>query len=341
MNHERPRPPDAPDDGSPPAGQVIHVAFGRGGHVVAPPSPPPADEPAAREPPDVVTEVFSKAEVARLLRLAPSRLRSLEKAGVIAPSGRKDGRPAYTFGDVIALRAAAGLLGKKVRPRDVAQAVENLRRSLPRVTRPLSELRIDSDGKSVVVRAPGGDFEPLTGQLVLSFEVRELRDAVVHTLRPTITPERSRTAYDAYVRASELDEHPDTFDEAEELYRQALALDPYLAIAHTNLGNLCFRRGDDQAAETHYGKALAIEPHQPEAHYNLGYLLLERGQADRAAERFRTALERDPLFADAHFNLAMSLEQAGRPSEASASWRRYLELDPEGTWADVARKHLR
>ena len=90
---------------------------------------------------------------------------------------------------------------------------------------------------------------------------------------------RARTAYDLYVRASALDEDPATFDEAEALYREAIELDPQLAIAYTNLGNIRFRRGDDRRAETLYMTALAIDDRQPEAHYNLGYVMLERGDA--------------------------------------------------------------
>jgi tetratricopeptide (TPR) repeat protein len=192
-----------------------------------------------------------------------------------------------------------------------------------------------------VVRSDAGSFEPLTGQMVLDFEVQSLRDDVVRLLRPETTPSRARTAYDLYVQASTLDENPATYDEAEELYGRAVRLDPSLAIAYTNLGNIRFRRGDEVSAESLYRRAIDVDPRQPEAHYNLGYVMLERGEARQATGHFQRALEGDPRFADAHFNLAMAWEQLGERARARPHWKKYLEFEPSGTWADVAREHLK
>jgi len=176
--------------------------------------------------------------------------------------------------------------------------------------------------------------------MVLDFQVQSLRDDVVRMLRPETNASRARTAYDTYVQASALDEHPATYDQAEALYAQAIRLDPTLAIAYTNLGNIRFRRGDEAGAEELYRRAIEVDPRQPEAHYNLGYVMLERGDAASAAKYFECALEGDPRFADAHFNLAMALEQVGDRARARPHWKKYLDLEPSGTWADVAREHL-
>jgi tetratricopeptide (TPR) repeat protein len=278
--------------------------------------------------------------VIKLLGVSSSRLRSLDRAGIVSPSGRRNGRRAYTFSDIIALRAARDLFARKVRLRDVARAIDNIRKALPRVTRPLAELRIVSDGQKVIVKSTAGTFEPLTGQMMLDFEVKDLRDDVVRVLRPMVGKERARSAYDLYVRASRLDEDPDTMAEAEALYRRALEIDPFLAIAYTNLGNICFRRNDEAQAEALYRHALEIDAMQPEAQYNLGYVMLERGQAAEAIDFFRGAIRSDPRFADAYFNLAMAYEQVGEPNKARPCWRKYLEIEPTGTWADIARRHL-
>lgn len=293
--------------------------------------------PQAREP---VSDLFTGTEVVRLLGISTGRLRSLDRARIVSPSGRRRGRRAYTFGDIIALRAARDLLVRRVRLRDVARAIEKIRAALPKVTRPLAELRIVSDGQRVVVKSASGAFEPLTGQMVLDFDVKDLRDDVVRVLRPIVGKERARTAYDLYVRASQFDEDPATMDQAEGLYRRALELDPWLAIAYTNLGNICFRRNDDRQAEELYRRALGIDSLQPEAQYNLGYVMLERGKPNEAVEFFKGAITSDPRFADAYFNLAMAYEQVGDPGKARPCWRKYLDLEPTGTWAEIARKHL-
>jgi tetratricopeptide (TPR) repeat protein len=176
--------------------------------------------------------------------------------------------------------------------------------------------------------------------MVLDFRIDDVRNDVVRVLRHQNGAARARSAYDLYMRASALDESPDTFDEAESLYKKAIDLDPALAIAYTNLGNIRFRRGDEPGAEALYKKALEIDDRQPEAHYNLGYVMLERGYASQAVTYFEAAIKADPRFADAHFNLAMAYEALGDKARARVHWKKYLELEPTGTWADIARDHL-
>src|SRR5258708_6661120 len=122
-------------------GQVIHVAFGNGGGRV--PSDPHAsargNAPNAPAPPgsaEPVSDVFTRREVAKLLGVSEARLRSLDRASVVSPSGARGGRRAYTFQDLIALRATRELLAQKLKLGDVARAIGALKRTLPRVTRP-------------------------------------------------------------------------------------------------------------------------------------------------------------------------------------------------------------
>jgi len=320
-------------------GKVIHVRFGTGGGRIDHRRIEPELAAAAAE---AVTDLFSKKDVAKLLGLSETRLRTLDRANVVSPSGVRNGRRAYTFQDLIALRATL-MLAKNVKLRDVARAIGALRATLPRVARPLEQLRLVSDGRKVVVRSAEGNFEAVTGQLVMDFEqvmLEKLRDDVVRVLRPDVGDARVRNAYDLYAKASALDEDPATQPEAERLYKKAIELDPQLAIAYTNLGNILFRRGDIPGAEKLYRRAIDKDDKQPEAHYNLGYVMLDRGQPRVAAAHFERAILRDPRFADAHFNLAMAYEQIAEREKARAHWKKYLELEPKGTWAEIARKHL-
>lgn len=320
--------------------KVIRVAFGRGGGRL-----PRVDAQGlaaeAKPGPEPLTDLFTAGEVARLLGVGLGRLRTFDRAGVVSPSGRRRGRRAYTFTDLIQLRAAQSLLAKRVRLRDVTRAVGALKRTLPRGSRPMLDARIVSDGERVAVRTGEGPaFEPMTGQMLLDLEIRALRDDVVRVLRPSAGRERSRTAYELYLRASQLDEDPSTMDEAEDLYRSAIDLDPWLAIAYTNLGNIRFRRHDAAGAERLYREALGVDARQPEAQYNLGYVMLERGDAAASIALFLGAIASDPKFADAYFNVAMAYEQVGEPSKARPHWKSYIALEPHGAWTEIARRHL-
>jgi DNA-binding transcriptional MerR regulator len=334
------------------SGQVIHVEFGPGGGRRVAQVPPPPDEPKAAPAAEAVSlaeahrrdpvgDLYARAEVARLFDLPESRLRYWDRTGFLAPSGRVGARRFYTFQDLIGLRAAKGLLEKGVPLRRVRKSVEALKGALPNVVRPLSELRVVADGKTCVVEGPDRRWDPATGQLVLDFDVRTLRDEVVRMLRPSsVDPVRRRMAYDAYLEGCRLDEDPSTYAAAEAAYHKAIELDASFAHAHTNLGNLRFRRGDAKLAEAAYQQALALDPDQPEALYNLGFLAFERGETAGATQLFARAVNVDPGFADAHFNLAMALEELGRGREAKTHWESYLSLEPVGPWADIAKKHL-
>lgn len=322
-------------------GKVIHVVFGpHGGRAPDPPPPKKRDRSPSLHDQEPVSDVFTAKEVEKLTGLTVARLRSLAKHGVVAPSAEVRGQRVYTFADLIMVRTAQGLLQRQVPMRELTSAVAALRTSIPRVTRPLSELRVVTDGKRLAVRADKGTFEAKTGQMLLDFDLGELREDVVRVLRPKTRADRQRVAFELYLRAAELDERPETVAEAEALYRRAVDLDPDLAIAYTNLGNIHFRRGEEDPAVALYQKALTIDENQPEARYNLGYVLLDRGSPKEAVVHFESAIRADGSFADAHFYLAMAYEAVGERGKARPSWKRYLELEPRGPWADVARRHL-
>ncbi|MDD9941209.1 MAG: tetratricopeptide repeat protein [Myxococcales bacterium] len=322
---------------------IIHVRFGPfGGRTqrrVSPDAePPPSAEPRGRDP---LGDLYSTADVAQLFGLSAGKLRYWERSDFIERSGRSGRHRYYTFQDLISIRAAKALLDAGVTLRVVRRSVAALSESLPRVARPLSSLRIMADGMGLVVRDQQGAYDPVTGQQRLDFDVSSLRDDVVRVLGRSGQTNDYRRAYEAYLEGCRLDEDEATFEAAEQAYRRALELDPTLANALTNLGNLLFRRGDTDEAEGLYIRALRVDPEQPEAFYNLGFLLYERGDFEAAALNFKRAVASDPSFADAHFNLGMVLTDLGRADQAREHFRTYLELDPESTWSEIARRHLR
>ena len=291
---------------------------------------------------DPTGDLFSRAEVSRLFSIPESRLRYWDKTGFLPASGEANGKQLYTFQDLIGVRTAKALLERGTPLRRVRASVESLKASLPHVIRPLAELRISADGEQLVVHTERAKWEPTSGQLVLDFDVRDLRDEVVRVLRPDASdPARRRAAYEAYLEGARLDEEPTTYDRAEAAYLRAIQLDPTLGHALTNLGNLRFRRGDGAQSESLYKRALAIDPEQPEAHYNLGYVASERGEHAEARRCFEAAVKSDPAFADAHFNLASTLEAMGESTTARTHWKTYLELEPKGDWAQIAERFLK
>ena len=330
--------------------KVIHVRFGPGGGrrvdpppvELTPPSEPPPPPHGRASSADPTAELFRRREVARLFQIAEGQLEYWARSGFLVPSAKVGRRRYYTFQDLVGVRAAKELIDGGASLRTVRRSIEHLRETLPHVTRPLNELRVVADGASVVVHEHEHVFDAETGQLSLNFAVRSISDAVVEVLRPDRQdPERKRRAFEAYLEGCRMDEDEETYARAEECYRRAIELDPTLANALTNHGNLRFRQGDVDEAARLYERALEIDAEQPEALYNLGFLAFDRGQLEHAVSFFEAAAVFDPSFADARFNLAMALEELGRTTEAQPHWAAYLELDPVGPWAEIARRHLR
>lgn len=303
------------------------------------PAQPPKED-ARPETPDPLGDVYSARDAAKVFGLSPSRLQYWERSGFITRSVQIGRKRYYSFEDLIGIRAAKELLDQGVPLQSVRRSIAALRASLPRVARPLSALRIVADGHSLLVRDDHGTYEPTTGQGRLDFEVSELRNDVVRVLRRGGRQSEFALAYQHYLEGCRFDEEEGTFDRAEAAYRRALELDPSLANALTNLGNLMYRRGRLDEAENYYVRALQVDPDQPEAFYNLGFLLYDRGDAAAAVLNFRRAVRSDPSFADAHFNLAMALSDLGQRDEARKHWETYLKLDPDSPWSEIARRHL-
>jgi tetratricopeptide (TPR) repeat protein len=324
---------------------IIHVDFGSGGvkrplrQMINEPPQDSVQTPAYDKEP--ISDLYTLEEAAKLFAIVPGRLRYWERSGFIVRSGRQGRKRYYTFLDLIGIRTAKGLLEKGVALRRVRRCVEALRTSLPKIARPLNSLRVLADGQNLVVKDDRGTFEPATGQMVINFDVGSLTDDVVRVLGRDNLTKPNRTAYDYYLEGCRFDQDERTFDNAEKAYRRAIELDPSLGNAFTNLGNLLFRRDKRDTAEIMFRRALQVDSEQPEAFYNLGFLMYDRGDINEALENFSRAVQSSPSFADAHFNLAMVLEELDRPQEARSHWETYLKLDPTGSWAEIARTHLK
>src|SRR6266436_4342053 len=87
---------------------------------------------------------------------------------------------------------------------------------------------------------------------------------------------------------------------AEAAYRQALAAQPNLAEAHSNLGNaLTAQRKLDEAVDA-CRRAIRIKPDLAEAHSNLGHALFGQRKLDEAVTACRRAIGIKSNYAQAH-----------------------------------------
>ncbi len=303
-----------------------------------------------------MTELFSVKDVARIFGLQESRLRYWIQTGFISPSVRRGGRLFYTFQDLISVKTATELLQAGLSMQHVRKNLDALRAALPNVSQPITRLRICSDGDSVVAVDDDVVYEPESGQVVMAFAVASLSNQVAEVLAlpkpkpepatpkarvdddPTIACERP-TAYGFFLDGCEAEDSGNS-KMAEECYRRALDLEPSIAAAHTNLGNIYYERGDLAGARSAFEQALELEPEQPEARFNLGNLLEDLGETELAIAELRRVCGASPSFADAHYNLGVLLAKVGGVAQAREHIQRYLELDRTSEWATRSREFL-
>jgi tetratricopeptide (TPR) repeat protein len=286
-----------------------------------------------------VVSTYSLQNAARILKVAPSRLRYWKRTRLAVPSTRvgadPDARADYGFRDLVGLRAVLSLLEQGISLRRIRRSVEVLRHRAPEIEDPLAALRLWAEGSErVVVERDGSWMEP-DGQLLLGLEPEP---AAVSSLEPAAEPQPS--AGDHFERGCRLDADPATYGQAVEAYREALVADPDFADAHCNLGAVFYNRGDREDARRHFERCLRLDPGHVEAHFNLANLLEEEGCNEMALHHYRSGLVADPFYPDLHINLALLYEKMEMRRSARDHWRRYLQLEPDGSWSEVAKLRL-
>ncbi|HET7150989.1 MAG TPA: tetratricopeptide repeat protein [Candidatus Acidoferrum sp.] len=280
------------------------------------------------------TDRFSRDEVQRILGLSPKQLDYWDRLELV--SARNDqGKRFYDFRDLIALRTVKQLIENGVSANRLRRALAALREKLSQVEAPLTELRVLSDGKDVIVEREGARLEPVSGQFVMNFETRQL-DEEVQVIS-------ARTADEWFALA--LDYEADranrkTWAEAIHAYESALRLEPQRVEALLNCGTLYYEQGNFEQAAECFRRAIDSDPQSALAHANLGSVLEEMGEIEQSRQHLRQAVRLDPGYPDAHYNLALVCEKLGAYEEARQHWQCYVQLDPTGPWSDYARQRL-
>lgn len=164
-------------------------------------------------------------------------------------------------------------------------------------------------------------------------------------------------------------------ERAEELFEEALLLDPSLAQAHRSLAAIAFNAQRYDETLEHVAPLLAAVPQHKEGHrltfFSHWYLdhedeaqaaatawievagddavdellsegtsLFEANRAEEAAALFDVLVAAAPQNGFAHYNLGRALASLGRTAEAKEHLRHFLELAPQHPEAEAARQML-
>jgi len=113
---------------------------------------------------------------------------------------------------------------------------------------------------------------------------------------------------------------------SEALWKKVLAEDAEIPTAHYNLGNHYLAENRLELAETEWLAVVRLDPGHSMAHNQLGNLSFLRGELKSALENYREAVENDSENIEAVFNYARVLDQLGMIHQAREFYRRFVEL---------------
>lgn len=270
---------------------------------------------------------YSAREAAKLLGLTAGRVRGFVRSGFLEPDRGPRGELRFSFSDLVLLRAAKELLGKRIALRRIRDALAKLRAELP-TGRPLSALSIAVEAGGIVVRDGRRRWNPESGQQLFSFDVSEIAEKVAPLAGRRAEEAKGASALlradDWYELGCELETSRP--DDARDAYRRTIELDPAHAEAHTNLGRLLHEAGELAAAEAHYRLALESRADDVTAAFNLAVVLEDLGRTEEAIASYQQVLGEDPSYADAHYNIAQLYERLGRGVAAVRHLKAYRKL---------------
>jgi tetratricopeptide (TPR) repeat protein len=272
--------------------------------------------------------VYDQREVSAIVGISESQIRYWDRVGLVGHIEKKGRLLCFDFKGLVAFRTVKVMLDRGFSTRKIRKWIEQLKRMMPEVEQPLTELRIEVQGGGIVIGKDNLRFTP-EGQLLIGFEKGG----------GETFPLPVDASEELFFQALESEEE-ENWEGAQKKYEAALAIRPDYPDALVNLGNIRHHLGDIESAEACYRSALRVDPDHVEANYNFANVLEEKGRLDDAILFYFKSIHEDPDFADAHFNLGRVLERGGDLAQARKHWRIYLHLDPTSEWADYLRRRL-
>ncbi len=293
-----------------------------------------------------VRRLYTPAMLADLLEVPLAVVRRWHRRGLIIPSREVHRLPYFDFQEVATARRLAELLAAGVSAPKIEKQLAALARFFPDAARPLAQLSIIAEGKSLLLRQGAGLIDS-GGQYRFDFDEDAPQsdgpDSVPSEENPAVLAANvpgPQTVGKLVALAGELEDVGE-LDEAAEMYRAALAAGGPDAEICFHLAELLYRIGDPAAARERYYVAIELNEELVEARANLGCVLAELDQCELAVAAFEGALRYHPDFPDVHYHLARTLDELDRRDEAEQHWRQFLELAPDSPWADEARRRCR
>ncbi len=279
-----------------------------------------------------IHQLYTNAQLCQILHVPRDRLRTWMSTGLIQPVETANGVCYFDFQQVTRAKTLCDLAQAGVTPKRLRQSLEQLRKWMPNLGDPFSQLAVIEHDGDILVRLEEGQLMEPTGQM--QFDFTEVRASIAGEAEP-----RKLTADEWFVLGCE-HENAGRLDEAAQVYREALLQGGTNPDICYNLANVLFALGQKEQAAERFHQVVEIDSGNAGAWNNLGNVLTDLGKPEEAAKAYRRAMEVDPGNVNALYNFADLLDELGRHEEAARHWRAYLRQDPSSSWGKYARQRL-
>ncbi len=293
--------------------------------------------------------LYTPALLADLLNVKISTIRRWHRRGLIQPTKMVNRLPYFDFHEVSSARRIARLIESGKSPQVIEAKLQKLAELSTELERPLSQLSIIVEGRSVLLRKGEGLIEP-GGQKRIDFDaISEDTEQGAGANDAILNLEDSCNRLESLNQYSKPEDYLELANEFEDLGEPDSAIHVYRSFSlafgpnpevNFRLAELLYLKGEYQAARERYYLAVEMDETYVEARASLGCVLVELGQPEMAVSAFNGALDFHNDYPDVHFHLARLLDDLDQPQNAVTHWQRFLELAPKSPWADEARDRL-
>jgi len=118
-------------------------------------------------------------------------------------------------------------------------------------------------------------------------------------------------------------------DEALHEFRISIALDRNLVEAYNNIGSVYGRKGRYRMAIEYFKKVIKINPNNVELYNNLGLAYGKLALYDKSIKYYKKAIKIDPENINAYYNIGITFAKMGKLDKAIENWQRALDINPE------------
>jgi tetratricopeptide (TPR) repeat protein len=118
------------------------------------------------------------------------------------------------------------------------------------------------------------------------------------------------------------------FNDAIEVLRKAIELQPNLATAHVQLGIALMGINQRDQAMIEIKKAIELDPNDPRAYVAQGNIDSSMRRYDEAIAAYKQAVNLDSNYLNAHLNLGMAYGTTQRFAESAEAFQQALRIDP-------------